>query len=258
MLITVFGRRGSGKTTLIKRLIPAQKKPVIIVDVLGNYTGNEAYIETQSHVEALQSLLEYVKDPNKHPGVIVVADSDMNRAVDYLCSALWKTEGGTLVLDEVDAISIAESPCFDEAIRYGRNKGIDIITGCRRPAELSKNITAGADIAFCFNTHEPRDIDYYCDFLGEELALKLPHLPPHHGVFKDFAHQKTGLYRTDVEGKIHILKATPEKTVLTLDSQQKKPPKKSNVSQKTQTVPDELEETREHEDDEPTDKASFI
>lgn len=211
MLITVFGRRGSGKTTLIRRLIPIQKKPVIIVDVLGNYT-DEPWVITHSYLEALNEIQNYIKNPNEHLGIIVVADSDMSKATDYMCSALWKIDGGTLVLDEVDAISIPEAPCFDEAIRYGRNHGIDIITGCRRPAELSKNITAGADIAFCFNTHEPRDIDYYADFLGDESAEKLSTLPQHHGVFKDFKDLKVGVYKTDVTGKITILKENQVKT----------------------------------------------
>lgn len=212
MLITVFGKRGSGKTTLIRRLIPVQKKPVIVVDVLGNYTDEPDWRVTHSHIEALNEIREYLRDPKKHPGIIVVADSDMSRTTDYICSALWKIEGGTLVLDEVDAISVPDAPCFDEAVRYGRNHGIDIITGCRRPAELSKNITAGADIAFCFNTQERRDVEYYAFFLGEEIACKLPNLPKHHGVFKDFGSNKTGVYKTLKDGKIVVLKEKQLKT----------------------------------------------
>lgn len=212
MLLTVFGRRGSGKTTLIRRLIPVQKKPVMVIDVLGNYT-EDPWVITYSVEEGLNELQKYVRDPEAHLGIVVVADSNVSRATDYVCSALWKIEGGTLVLDEVDSISVPDAPCFNEAIRYGRNHGIDVITGCRRPAELSKNITAGADVAFVFNTHEPRDLMYYDDFLGEELSAQLPRLPPHHGVYKDFRDGKTGIYRTDRDGKITLLGSIKRKSI---------------------------------------------
>lgn len=212
MLICIFGKRGSGKTTIIRGLIPKQRKPVIILDILGNYDHDPEHAETEkwtqceSHLEALHELKNYLREPAKHPGIIVVRDSDINRCADFMCSALWKIEGGTLVLDEADALRESEAPCFDEAIRYGRNKNIDVITGCRRPAEISRNITAGADVAYCLSTQEPRDIEYYENFLGEELALALPHLPPHHGVYKDFMHQTQGTFRADQHGKIFIEK----------------------------------------------------
>ena len=213
MLICVFGRRGSGKTTIIRGMIPNLKKPIIIVDILDNYAPdpeknptNTPWVGCDSHIQALQSLLEYVRDPKKHSGIIVVRCTDINICVDYMCSALWKIGGGTLVLDEADAFSSAEAPCFDEAIRYGRNRDISIITGCRRPAEISRNVTAGCDVAYCLVTHEPRDIEYYRDFLGDDLAFKLPELPPHHGIYKDFLHQRSGIFKADITGKISIVK----------------------------------------------------
>lgn len=220
MLITVFGRRGSGKTTLIRSLIPKLKKPVVIIDILGNFdpdspegakwtreqkgVNHAEWVQTEDYQEALLALDDYHRKPAEHSGYIVVRDGDIDRAVDYMCSALWAIRGGTLVIDEADAIKEKDAPCFNEAIRYGRNKGIDLITGCRRPAEISRNVTAGADIAYCLTTQEPRDIDYYRDFLGENVAETLARLPQHHGVYRDFQTQKTGLFSTDKNGKIQI------------------------------------------------------
>lgn len=237
MLITVFGRRGTGKTTLLRKLIPVQKKPVIVLDVLGNFTDQDQWVITESYQDALLEIRAYIKSPKEHTGIIVVQDGDIGTALDFMCSALWKIGGGTLVLDEVDAFSTADSPCFDEAIRYGRNRGIDVLTGCRRPAEISKNITAGADITFIFNTHEPRDIDYYREFLADsELAEKLPSIPEYHGVFKDFKSNKSGIFKTDVDGTIHLLKQS--QTI-------KDKPKKNSKNKKQQNIehenPQEIE-----------------
>lgn len=252
MLTTVFGRRGSGKTTLIRAMIPAMKKPVVIVDMLGNFDPDspegikwtkeqpqvnyEEWVQTESFLDALYEIESFHKNPKEHTGFIVVRDGDMNRAVDYLCSALWAIRGGTLVLDEVDAIQVKDAPCFNEAVRYGRNKGIDLITGCRRPAEISRNVTAGSDLAYCLTTQEPRDIDYYKDFLGEELALALKDLPPHHGIYRDFLKQTTGFFRTDITGKVSLLGGKSVVKPAPKVSDLKKPIDKTKVAPKTESI----------------------
>jgi hypothetical protein len=244
MLITVFGRRGSGKTTLIRHMVPQQVKPVLVVDILGNYIDDSyPHVTAYSAQEALNEIRSYMQNPKKHPGIIVVADSDISRSVDFCSSALWHTFGGTLILDEVDAINVSESPCFDEAIRYGRNRGIHVITGCRRPAELSRNITAGADLALCLTTQEPRDIEYYRDFLGDDLAFTLPKLPQYHGVYKDFKTGKSGLFKTDPDGKIHVLRVFSQgKPELPATNPQEKRKKSARKVQETREIPEENQE----------------
>lgn len=222
MLTAVFGRRGSGKTTLIRALVPQLKKPVVILDVLGNFQGYEhegkEWTDATSIAGALAEIKAYCQAPENHGGIITLQTGDLDNAIDFLCSALWKIHGGTLVLDETDAFTICEAPCFDEAIRYGRNHGIDMVTGCRRPAEISKNITAAADRVYCFVTREPRDIDYYCEFLGDEIALQIPKLPPYHGIYSDFLEQKHGVFKTDIDGKITILKTVDDSQPIESDS----------------------------------------
>lgn len=220
MLTTVFGKRGSGKTTLIRALIesPETKKPIVIVDLLGNYNpkvnndNNEAenpndpsWVLINEPALLIEELKKYVSDPKSHSGIIVAQSPDADRMLDYACAALWEIKGGTLVVDEADFVSLAECPCFDEAIRYGRNRGIDLITGCRRPAEISKNVTAGADLILCFTTHEPRDIEYFSKVLGKDFAERLPTLEKHHGIFIDYRDELQGVYKTDRFGRVFVV-----------------------------------------------------
>lgn len=209
---------------MIRAMVPQLKKPIIILDVLGNFQGyeheNQEWIDTQSISEALASLKAYCEKPSESSGIIVLQTGDLDNAIDFICSALWKIHGGTLVLDEADAFStnMSEAPCYDEAIRYGRNHGIDMVIGCRRPAEISKNLTAAADRVYVFVTREPRDLDYFSEFLGDEIALQLPRLPPHHGIFTDFLEQKHGLFKTDEDGKLIILKTVDDQTEQPIES----------------------------------------
>src|SRR4051812_5173166 len=177
MVINFFGRRGSGKTTTIRYQLKDCRPPVVIVDVLGNFENKEFQrqglpweIEQSLDLEdairklALYTRGGYRKKTAQMPGgkfVLNLKTSDPATAADYFSAAIWEMNGGTLVLDEVDAIGMEEGSCFDEFIRYGRNHHGDLITGCRRPAELSRNITAAANKFYCFQTHEFRDIEYF-------------------------------------------------------------------------------------------------
>ncbi len=208
MVINFFGKRGSGKTTVIKGQIRDCRPPIVIIDILGNY-NDSSYIQTKDIKPCILEIRKYyLKEINSPPGtkieknVINIQTSDYNLAIDYLSACMWEINGGTLILDEVDCFEPSEAPCFDENIRYGRNHNVDIITGCRRPAELSRNITAAANKFYCFGTHEPRDIDYFQEIFGER-AYELMRCPKYSGLFLDYDSEKTGRFIVDVQGGIH-------------------------------------------------------
>jgi len=206
MVICFFGRRGSGKTTVIKGQIQDLKPPIVIIDYLGNFDENPDFITTDKISECILKIREvYPKCSKSKKFVIVLKTWDYNLAADYISAALWECGGGTLVLDEVDGIDMHDAPCFEQLIRYGRNAGpndgVHIITGCRRPAELSKNITAAANKFYCFQTHEPRDMDYFGELFGDR-AWELLKMEPHTGLFLDYDRNLIGRFRVDETGAI--------------------------------------------------------
>lgn len=202
MVICFFGRRGSGKTTVIKGQLQDCKSPIIIIDYLGNFQDPQ-YIQTKKISECITLLKDNLNRDDKL--IINLQTHDYNLAADYLSAALWECKGGTLVLDEVDGIDMCDAPCFEQIIRYGRNagpkNGVHIITGCRRPAELSKNITAAANKFYCFQTHEPRDMDYFGELFGDR-AWELLKMEPRTGLFLDYDLNQTGRFFVDPQGNI--------------------------------------------------------
>ena len=205
MVVNFFGKRGSGKTYTIKNgVISDCRPPVVIIDILGNYDGSE-YIQTKEIDQCLREIRNYylkeINNEQTNP-VINLTSYDFNLAADYISAALWEINGGTLILDEVDAIDFSESPCFEQNVRYGRNHNIDLITGCRRPAELSKHITAAANKFYCFNTHEHRDMFYFEEIFGER-AYELMRCPEHSGLFLDYDKKTIGRFYVDSSGGIH-------------------------------------------------------
>lgn len=139
--------------------------------------------------------------------VTVLQATDPNEAVNYMSSCLWHAEGGTLVLDEVDAVSTSKdaAPVFDQVIRYGRNRGVSLLTGCRRPAEIDRNITAGANRLYIFQTQEPRDIEYFRKTILGDEAEKLLSLPQYHGVFLDYDRKVVGEFEMNKNGEVFHL-----------------------------------------------------
>jgi len=201
MIINIFGKRGAGKTHMIKGLIPLCAKPAIIVDVLGNY-DDPKYYQSSSASDTIERLKYYVETKDDQFSVIVLKTPNPSTDTDYVSAALWHAAGGTLVLDELDSISIPESPCFDQLIRYGRNHNVDMITGCRRPAEISKNITAAGNKMYCFGTTEPRDVDYFqCTILGDK-SPELMKCPKYSGIFVDYDREIIGKFRVDSGGNV--------------------------------------------------------
>ena len=206
MLINFFGKRGSGKTTTINGQLPNCKSPCVVVDILGNFNDSE-YLHTSSISEACELINSEINDPINKPIVLKTGDPDL--AVDFMSAALWEANGGTLVLDECDAFSFSDAPCFNELISYGRNRNVDLITGCRRPAELHRNITAGANKLFAFQTQEPRDIQYFESTVFGKRAEKLMYLKPFHGLYLDYDKGTFGEYRIDKLGNLFILSSSP-------------------------------------------------
>lgn len=199
MVINFFGRRGSGKTVAIKGNIKYCRSPVVILDILGNYE-NEEYYQTNSLSDAISFIREHFESEKQV--VVCLRTNDPTQAADYVSAALWECEGGTLILDEIDSIRIKEGSCFDSIIRYGRNRDVDIITGCRRPAELDKNITAAANKFYCFQTHEIRDIEYFEACIFGEKAEELLRLKRYNGLYVDYDNEITGKFHTDIGGNI--------------------------------------------------------
>lgn len=210
MVINFFGRRGSGKTTAIRGNLKYCRPPILVIDVLGNFASSD-YIQCTSVEEVIDHVKNYIRfrttNPNSpiRPGypVIVLRTGNPSLAADYLSSTIWKIEGGTLVLDEVDAIQMKEGSCFDEYIRYGRNHKGDLITGCRRPAELDRNITAAANKFYCFSTHEYRDIEYFSQSVFGDRAIELQSLPKYTGLFIDYDKHVIGTFKIDINGNIY-------------------------------------------------------
>jgi len=209
MLVTIFGKRGSGKTTLIKGNLDEFPGPVCVIDVLGNFDDPDQFHITSQTSEFIEWVQAWHEEPDEHDKIFVLQPADPTVALDYVSAALWELGGGTLVLDEVDSFDYFQAPCFDQVIRYGRNRNIHLVTGARRPAEVSKNLTAGANRIFVLRTQEPRDIEYYEKTILGERSEELMKMKEFTGFLIDYDAQTISIFDFDEAGNIAILQSNP-------------------------------------------------
>ena len=174
-VIVIFGKRGSGKTTLAKRLILGRNR-LFIFDTLREY---EVGLVTNDLDEVMERLVD-----REHKIFRISYSPEINEkeAFDYICQLLYTMKDITFLIEEIDNYcSAMTSPeMLSKIIRYGRHQNISLITTARRTADVPRILTAMATEFCIFSHHEPRDLDYFSHLFSPEIAEKIRRLPAFH------------------------------------------------------------------------------
>lgn len=174
-VISFFGGKGSGKSTLVKEVVDESPR-VIVFDTVGEYNSRrDKPIESY---EAALSELGRVQHESRFRVVIRLVDND--EALSAMRVAYDVGKPGKPTLFVLEETSFYCSPSYLPAelarfVRYGRHQSLDQIYVSRRPAEIHRDLTAQSDLIVSFRQHEPKDIDYLVRAMGPG-ARKLPHL----------------------------------------------------------------------------------
>jgi AAA+ ATPase superfamily predicted ATPase len=150
----IFGRKGSGKTTLAMRLISESERPhLFISDFLSEY-GHLGVIVT-SPGELLKSMTRTDK-------ATYVCQRFSESEFNQLCEIVYTVGNCLFVIEEVDMVCspMKISKPFAGLIRYGRHENVDIVAISRRPFDVNRLLTSQADVVYSYRFAEPRDIDY--------------------------------------------------------------------------------------------------
>jgi hypothetical protein len=167
VIVSLFGRKGTGKTTLAKFLTRNCKR-LIIVDSLREYeTGEVIYYMSDLYNKVATS-----------PDFRIVFRPIETGAFDWVCYlslALCETSGPiTLLIDEID--NYANSYYISEPLRYivhyGRHFNLSLITTARQANRVRNDITAQSDIIITFQQQGRQSISYIDDFYdGDNIEI---------------------------------------------------------------------------------------
>lgn len=178
----IFGRRGSGKTTLAFELVKKFKKAIVYdprnqINEKGftpcfNFDDfKKAIYDRPTDYKILYKPVNY-----KHDFPIICEYFDKVPFFDTL-----------FMVDEVGALTDPKQPpeeFFLNIIRMGRHKRVAVLMTAQRPVDVNRNLTAECNHIFSFAQHEPRDVAYMAGFLGKD-ADRLINLPDYSFLYWD-------------------------------------------------------------------------
>lgn len=179
-IYTVIGHKGFGKTAFTEKLAILTNKPTIILDPRFQYEENKRRIVFTS----VSKFISWISQKDNYKTFIKYKLELVVRAIDIedaeeLAALIYKMKKITFVIDEIDMFfdtRTNKKSYFNKLVQYGRHFEIDIITTSRRPANISRNLTALTDIFYFSRLREPTDKKYIKDTAGaaaENIVMNL-------------------------------------------------------------------------------------
>ena len=166
-IITVVGKKGSGKTFLTREILKDWNR-VLVVDPMGEYRRN---FETPQGLAS--SCRSIVSAFDKREFRISAQGLDPGDSMRLL-SLAWEIRDFVLVVEEAGLLcSPFEFPeAISQVVLRGRHRGISQIYTAQRASTIHRNITSQSDLIVTFRQHEPRDISYLKNFIPDAETLK--------------------------------------------------------------------------------------
>lgn len=177
-IISIFGRKGSGKTTLIGRLVE---------EYHNKYPNNPIFVLDFLHDQELpvkHEVIDYedipIKLNNREAGIFVIrndenGDVTIEQMTDFGIRLASKIKDCLIVIDELDMndeIGAAKLPKpLYMIINYGRHIGVSLIAAARRTQALPKTLLSQCDFIFAGQTVLPTEQKYFEEFGFEPEQL---------------------------------------------------------------------------------------
>ena len=163
----VLGRRGSGKTTLVKSFLPRFHR-VIVVDPNHEYSG-EVFTSLGDLYRACLgggSFQVVYQPPTGAP------DADELDRVDCVAQVAWTVRSVLLVIDEADRyVRLGKDtlPYVRLVIDQGRHRNVGLCAIARRPSRVPKDVIENASSLYLFHCHEPHSQRYLAGIIGADV-----------------------------------------------------------------------------------------
>lgn len=176
-VVTILGKRGSGKTTLGRKIQSVYPR-LVIFDRLHEYECEE-----NEEVETFDAFAEKIKWSLDQEQFKIVFRFDIeadnhDEVFNHALRVLYYRGSCCVVVEEVHNFASTHflPQWFREILLTGRHRELSLILTSQRPAEIHKTLLSQSAHIFCGSMHESNDLRYLSSFMGDD-AEKLPHLP---------------------------------------------------------------------------------
>jgi len=168
-VILVIGKRGCGKSYLVKKMIAAERR-LFVWDLMSEYNLGVTF-----GPENMREFTWFWQKFYKRDFRIVYRPIRPQAEIVQIADLVYELGGLTFVVEEIDAICTSYSMPeeFSSIIQRGRHKDIRLIGVTPAPFGIHRDLTRQAKEIYVFNTNEPKDITYLKDLLGSEIESKI-------------------------------------------------------------------------------------
>jgi len=172
-VILVLGKRGWGKTTKVKSLLPETRR-TIIIDTIGEYSGYG--IKICSFEEFDNELTRLYYENNFFINIQAENEEFVYKIFEFIRDL--KLRNLTIICDEIQKYYSDKKfdKNLDWIINYGRHYGLGVIATSRRPAAIKKDIIANTDKLIMFRVIEGNDLKYLRACIDKETTEKVKNL----------------------------------------------------------------------------------
>ncbi|MFH1972956.1 MAG: hypothetical protein ABIJ18_05785 [archaeon] len=179
--VLICGKTGSGKTYLVKTLVPKYPR-VLFFDPKCENSDIKGF--------KTSSLREVKYQMNQKKFTIIYQPENFDRDLwNQLCGLVFSSGNMTLIMDETERLVTPRVESnHEKIIRMGRSRGIGVIHLVQRPTYLDNYILSEAEFYFVFQLNLESDKKKIKGVIGDFDALD--NIPQYHYMFYDVIENK--------------------------------------------------------------------
>ena len=168
----VIGKRGSGKSYLVKHLIREARR-LVVYDVMSEYKHGVCF-----GPEDRQQMCDFWNKVYRGGFRIIYRPIQVKEEIDAIAKGCFVLGDVTFVIEEIDAVCTAwvMPEWMNYCVQRGRHKNIELIGVTPAPFGINRDLTRQAKRICVFNTNEPKDLDYLAALLGSDVKRIVPAL----------------------------------------------------------------------------------
>jgi DNA helicase HerA-like ATPase len=201
--VGIFGRTGSGKTTLVKRVLLPHVRQWAVLDPKHEFTFPEARVRQK--YDAKPEKVIY-RAPEFGPGEKLWYDDIVARVME---------EGKRLiVVDEAYFVTNSNptSPGMARAMRMGRSKGTGVWLLTQSPTRVPHEMLSQTDHIFLFHLQHLGDQERVIQMIGKHIVPMMHRLTlpghKHDFLYHNIAEHRTIYYHQPYRDRLRVVRAS--------------------------------------------------
>lgn len=184
----IIGKTGSGKTMVALYLLKgAPSDPLYLFDTKNDGTLDK-YFDPETTVSVTAAGVDSSEAMEAKTILVRPTGEEMadHSSVDFALDKIYTIGNRVVYLDEASQISPSQhrlGPGLINLLSRGRSRGITVLSGSQRPAQISRLFFTESEQFYIFQLGDLRDRKRVYEFVPDEIVLRA--LPKHEFIYYD-------------------------------------------------------------------------